>query len=62
MPAINCSIPDCEFITDNVDAILAAAQLKIHTLVHQKGANVTGAKQKPPKINGTSISRASVEE
>ena len=55
-------IPDCELMTEDEDAILAAAQVHIPALVHQQGANVTGAKQKPPKINYPSISRASSEE
>ena len=45
-----------------MDAILAAAQLNIHALVHQQSANVGRAKQKPPKIDRPSISRASSEE
>ena len=45
MPTINGPIPDCEFIIDDVNAILAAAQLNINALIHQQGANVTGAKR-----------------
>ena len=44
MAVINCSIPDCEFITDDADAILAVAEINIHGLVHQQGASLTGVK------------------
>ena len=39
------TILDCEFIIDDVNATLAAAQLNINALIHQQGANVTGAKR-----------------
>lgn len=45
-----------------MDTISAVAQKRIYALVHQQGANVIGAKQKPPKISRPSISRASSEE
>ena len=51
MLAINSSTPDYEFITNDVDAILAGAQLNIDALVHQQGASASEANQKPPKIN-----------
>ena len=62
MFAINCPIPDREFVTDDVDAVLAGAQLNIHALIHQQSAGVSEAKKKPPKIYHPSISRTSAEE
>ena len=61
-PAINCPIPGSEYITD-VDAILVAAQLTIHALFHQQGANVAvSIKQKPPKIERPVVLRGFMEE
>ena len=57
MLAINSTTPDYEFITDDVDAILAGAQLNIDALVHQQDASASEVNQKPPKINRPSILR-----
>ena len=63
MPAINCSIPGCEYITEGVDAILAATQLNIHAFVHHQDANVTvSIKQRPPKTEQPVVSQGSMEE
>ena len=51
MPAISCPIPDCGYSTDNVEAIVAAAQLNIHALIHRQDGSGSGStKQKPPNI------------
>ena len=62
MPVINCPITTCAYTTDDVEAIIAAAQLNIHTLTHQPGANTAVSKQKPPKIGRPSVSRGTTEE
>ena len=49
-------------ITDDVDAILAGAQLNIDALVHQQDASASEVNQKPPKINRPSILRKWSEE
>ena len=62
MPAINCPIPGCEYITEDVDAILASAQLNIHAFIHQQGANVAvSMKLNPLKIERPVVSRGSTE-
>jgi len=64
MPAINCPIPGCDFTTEDVDAILAAAQLNIHSLVRQQGGNGPAgpSKQNPPKIVRPTVLRGSTDE
>ena len=62
MPVINCPITTCAYTTDDVEAIIAAAQLNIHALTHQPGANTAVSKQKPPKIGRPTVSRGTTEE
>ena len=63
IPAIDYPIPDCAYITEDVNDILAAAQLNTHAFVHQQGANVAvSIKQKSPKIQRPVVSRGSMEE
>lgn len=60
-----CPIPHCDFvIEEDVEAVLAAAQLNLHALVHQQriGHTTGSSKQKPPKIVRPSISRGSTDE
>lgn len=62
MLAINCPI-GYEYITEDVDFILSAAQLNTHTFAHQQGENVTvSIKQKPLKNERPALSRISTEE
>ena len=62
MLAINCPI-GYEYITEDVDSILSAAQLNTHTFAHQQGENVTvSIKQKPLKNERPALSRISTEE
>ena len=64
MPVLNCPIPDCGYVTEDVDVVGAAAQLNIHALMHQRGGGtmVRSSKQKPPKIDRPSISVGATEE
>ena len=62
MLAINCPI-GYEYITEDVDSILSAAQLNTHTFAHQQGENVTvSIKQEPLKNERPALSRISTEE
>ena len=62
MLVINCPI-GYEYITEDVDSILSAAQLNTHTFAHQQGENVTvSIKQKPLKNERPALSRISTEE
>ena len=62
MLAINCPT-GYEYITEDVDSILSAAQLNTHTFAHQQGENVTvSIKQKPLKNERPALSRISTEE
>jgi hypothetical protein len=56
MPAINCPIDGCPFVTDDVDASIAAALLMVHNNVHTAAAPET-ARQKAPKINRPTVIR-----
>ena len=60
MPVINC--PICEYHTDDINAVAAAAQLNIHALTHSAGARPPSDKQKPPRIDRPSVTRGTTEE
>ena len=63
MLAINCPILGYEYITEDVDSILPAAQLNTHTFAHQQGENVTASiKQKPLRNERPAVSRISTGE
>ena len=59
MPVIGCPIDGCEYVTEDVDAGVAAALLIIHNNVHVPN---NGAKQRPPKLERPTIARESSEE
>ena len=53
MQSIRCPIPDCTYITGDVDAAIAAALLMVHNNMHTAtttGTTQVGGKQKAPKI------------
>ena len=52
MDGIRCPFPECTYITDNTDAVVAAAQLNIHAITHNRtNTNVdTKQKQKHPQV------------
>ena len=60
MPAIECPIADCTYVTDDVDAVAAAALLNIHAIVHRQDSSTV--KQKPPKIARPVLTRGSTDE
>ena len=65
MPVLNCPFPDCDFVTEDVDVVGAAAQLNIHAIIHEQGGGATlggSTKQKPPKIERPTISVGCTEE
>ena len=62
MPIIQCPIVDCDYVTDDVDASIAAALLIVHNSSHMAATRPAMTKQKPPKINRPCISRDSSEE
>ena len=64
MPAIQCPIADCIYITQDVDAVVAAALLGIHNNVHVSAPRNAEAstRQRAPKIERPRISAGSSEE
>ena len=58
MPVINC--PICDYQTDDIDAIAAAAQLNIHALTHSN-PTPSSDKQKPPRIVRPSVTRGTTD-
>lgn len=65
MPAIGCPYPDCTFVTDDVDAVVAAALLTIHNNTHVNSGPTTAqadTRQKAPKIDRPSVTQGSTEE
>ena len=49
MPAIACPINGCEYLTDDVDAAVAAALLLVHNNVHLNAPQQVVPKQRAPK-------------
>ena len=47
MPVIDCPIADCEYATPDVDAIVAAALITTHAIIH----NATAASARLKKSN-----------
>ena len=66
MPIIQCPMPECQYVTDDVDAGIAAALLMVHNNVHINTTTVgntpAGGKQRAPKIDRPRISKDSSEE
>ena len=63
MPEINCPFPACEYKTDDIEAVLAAAQLNIHAITHNPASQMNNLnRQQPPKIDRPPISRGTTEE
>ena len=64
MPTINCPIPDCEYVTEDVDPAIAAVLLTIHNNIHMSAAGSAPATNyaRAPKIARPSISKGSTEE
>ena len=51
MPAIECPFPDCTYVTDDVDAAIAAVLLTIHNNTHTNPGQTTtpaDTRQKAP--------------
>ena len=38
MPAVACLIPDCEYVTDDLDAAIVAVLITAHATTHTSGA------------------------
>jgi len=65
MPAIACPIPECAFVTEDVDVAVAAALLTIHNNTHTNlaaGAAPGDGRQRAPKIDRPIITKGSTEE
>ena len=65
MPAIACPYPACIFVTDDVDAVVAAALLTIHNNTHANAgsaATLADTRQKAPKIDRPSVTQGCTEE
>ena len=63
MPEINCPFPECEYKTDDIEAVLAAAQLNIHAITHNPASQMNNLnRQQPPKIDRPPISSGTTEE
>ena len=64
MPIIQCPIPDCTYVTEDVEAAIAAALLMVHNNMHTAtmGAAQNRGKQKAPKIERPHVTKDSSEE
>ncbi len=59
MPAVQCPIPDCEYVTADLDAAIVAALITAHSATHTPG-HVTAAKVE--KVKRPTISTAGTSE
>ena len=51
MPRIACPLPNCDYTTDDVEPVLAAALLNIHSSAHAGGERShSGSSARPPPI------------
>ena len=60
MPAVACPIPDCDYVTADLDAVVVAALITAHTTTHTQGA--TAAAAKVDKVKRPVISAAGTSE
>ena len=60
MPAVQCSIPGCDYVTDDLDAAIVAALITAHCTTHAPGpvtiAKVEKVKRPVISTAGTSTS------
>ena len=58
MPAVQCPIPECTYITEDLDAAIVAALLTTHSLVHAQDPRTTARvdKVKRPTITAAGSS------
>ena len=62
MPTIRCPIPGCEYNTEDVEAVLAAALLNIHATSHtQVTGNMGHSSVKPPPMERPRLVASSAE-
>ncbi|CAG2231646.1 unnamed protein product [Mytilus edulis] len=59
MPAVQCPIPGCEYVTDDLDAAIVAVLITVHSTTHAPGP-VTAAKVE--KVKRPVISTAGTSE
>ena len=61
MPVIQCPVPNCDFQTDDLDAVVVAALLTAHTTVHTVVPNIQNV-AKVEKVKRPTISSAGSSE
>ena len=59
MPAVACPIPNCEYMTEDLDAVIVAALLTAHSTTHTQGP-ATAAKV--DRVKRPTISAAGTSE
>ena len=59
MPSIACPIADCEYRTEDAEAVLCVELLKIHATVHNSNASTTA---KVEKVKRPTVSAAGTSE
>ena len=62
MPAIACPIDGCGYVTDDVDAAVAAALLMVQNNVHMNAPQQAAPKQREPKIQRPTITKGLTEK
>jgi len=59
MPAVRCPIPDCTYITDDLDPAIVAALITAHSAVH---TSVPAATAKVEKVKRPTVTAAGTSE
>lgn len=59
MPVIKCPVPNCEYETEDLDAVVVAALLTAHTTIHSAGGNISA---KVEKVKRPTVSAAGSSE
>ena len=59
MPSVRCPIPDCDYVTDDLDAAIVAALITAHSAVHTQNSHVAA---KVEKVKRPTVSTAGTSE
>ncbi|RLJ22719.1 hypothetical protein DJ031_00325, partial [bacterium endosymbiont of Escarpia laminata] len=62
MPVVACPIPNCTYVTDDVDAIIAVALLNTHAITHAPTSSTNAAAAKVERVKRPTVTSAGSSE
>ena len=62
MPVIACTIPNCTYVTDDVDAIISVALLNTHAIIHVPTHSTNAAAAKVDRVKRPTVTSAGSSE